>query len=441
MFLDIFSFFNKIFIYLDRLDEYLWDFGVVFIIAFGFYMTLTSRFFQLRKFPKIVKTFFSYMKFDSEKSRGVHPLKAFFTSIGGAIGIGNVVGVCTAVQIGGPGAVFWVWIAGFLGMLLKYSEVYLGILYRVHNKEGGYDGGPMYFLQKAYKSRWVPVLVCFLLCIYGTEIFMFGVMTDSISSNWSINKQIVMFVLLLLILLAGSGGVRRVGSICSAIVPMFVVLFVVMSVWVLITNLSVIPLLFKEIFLSAFTGHAAVGGFAGSSIMLTISQGIARGCYSGDIGVGYASIIHSESRVTQAERQAALSIFGIFLDTFLICTLSLFLILITGVWKEPIDESLLVQVALERFFPYMKFFMPFFLFLLGYSSMIAFFCVGLKCAKYLSSKWGKLFYYFYAVFALIFFSFFENRHALTVMSLSGVLLLMINVYGMFCLRRDIRFKF
>lgn len=433
--------FNHIFDVLDVLDGHLWEFAAFFIFSFGLFLGIKSRFFQLRKFPKILFSFLSFVKPDEKNARGVHPLKVFFTSIGGAIGIGNVVAVCTAVQIGGPGAVFWVWVAGFLGMLLKYAEVYLGIVYRRQNEDGSYDGGPMFFLQKAYKSSWVPLLVCLLLCVYGTEIFMFGVMTDSICLNWGWNRLLVIAGLLFLILAAGSGGVRRVGTICSAIVPFFVALYASMSLWVIVQNISSVPFMCSQIFSSAFTGHAAVGGFAGSTLMMTISQGIARGCYSGDIGVGYSSIIHSETSLKDPAKQAGLAIFGIFLDTFIVCTLSLSVILLTGVWKESMDASLLVQVALEQFFPHMEFFMPLFLFLLGYSTMIAFFCVGVKCAKFLSPERGERFYYLYAVLALLFFSFFENRHALTVMSLSGGLLLLINVYGIFRLRKEVQFRF
>lgn len=431
---------DLIFAWLDSLDEILWDLGVVFIVSFGLYLAVTSRFFQLRKFPQIVSKFLNCAKSNQSDSRGEHPLKVFFTSIGGAIGIGNVVAVCTAVQIGGPGAIFWVWVAGFLGMLIKYSEVYLGIVYRVSNAEGGYDGGPMYFLQKAYQSKWIPTVVCLLLCVYGTEIYMFGVMTDSIAINWDLNRYLVMAVLLFLIVYAASGGIKRVGNICSAIIPIFVGFFGLMSLWVVINNLSEIPALISIVISSAFSGHAAVGGFAGSSVMLAMSQGIARGCYSGDIGVGYSSIIHSETRLTEPGAQAGLAIFGIFLDTFIVCTLSLLLILITGVWQESIDSSLLVQVALERFFPHMDIFMPFFLFLLGYSSMIAFFCVGIKCAKFISPEHGSKVYYVYAISALIFFSFFDKTCALTVMSLAGVLLLFLNVIGIYRLRKDIKFQ-
>lgn len=433
--------FEDLFYCLDYLDGKLWDLGAVFIIVFGFYFLFCSRVFQLRKSSQIFKNFLYYLKLDRGTSRGEHPLKVFFISIGGAIGIGNVVGVCTAVQIGGPGALFWVWVAGFLGMLLKYSEVYLGILYRKPNDSGSYDGGPMYFLQKAYRCKWVPIVVCLLLCIYGTEIFMFGVMTDNISRNWHLDRYLVIASLLFLIIFAGVGGIKRVGNICSAIIPMFVALFSLMSFWVIVNNLSIIPTLFVEVMNSAFTGHAATGGFVGSSFVLAATQGIARGCYSGDIGVGYASIIHSETSIKEPGRQASLAIFGIFLDTFVICSLSLFLILITGVWKEPIDSDMLVQEALGIYFPYMNFFMPVFIFLLGYSTMIAFFCVGVKCAKYLSPSKGVFFYYAYAIFSFLFFSFFEKEYALTVMSLAGVSLLIINLYGIFKLRKEIYFHF
>ena len=428
--------------HLDLIENLLWTyFGVPLVILLGLYFSFKSNFFQIRQLPTVFKTFFGFLFVKKEHDAlGVHPLKAFFAAVGGCVGIGNIVGICTAVQLGGPGALFWIWMTAFAGMILKYSEVYLGLRYRQPNGKGGYNGGPMFFLKAAFKQHWVPSLVCVLLCIYGVEVYQFSVITTSVTNNLGFNAYVVIAVLLGLVIFAGSGGVRRVGSISSKSLPIFVVIYVGMGAWVLLNNLSVLPGVLQQIFVSAFTGHAAFGGFAGAGLMAAMSHGIRRGCYTGDIGVGYASVIHSESSVQIPEKQASLAIFDIFLDTFIVCTTSLFIILTTGIWHEPIEAGMLVQMALGQYFPYMEYFMPLFLFLLGYNTINAYFCVGLKSAEHLSPRWGRRVYYVYAVLALLLFSFMGTGQAQTVMAIAGVALLLINGVGIFILRHELSFN-
>ncbi|MFI0435241.1 MAG: amino acid carrier protein [Parachlamydiaceae bacterium] len=427
---------------LDVIEHVLWTYlGVPIVMVLGFYLSIKSNFFQIRHLPTVFKTFIGFLRVrNSDDERGIHPLKAFFAAVGGCVGIGNIVGICTAVQLGGPGALFWIWMTAIAGMILKYSEVYLGLRYRVPNGKGGYNGGPMYFLARAFNKNWIPQLVCLLLCIYGVEVYQFSVITTSVTSNWGLNPYVVITILLALVIFAGSGGVKRVGSISSKSLPVFVVLYVGMGAWVLVNNLQVIPGVISEIFISAFSGHAALGGFAGAGIIATMSHGIRRGCYTGDIGVGYASVIHSESSAQVPEQQASLAIFDIFLDTFIVCTTSLFLILATGIWHEPIEAGMLVQMALGQYFPYMQFFMPLFLFMLGYNTINAYFCVGLKCAEHLAPRWGRFIYYAYAVIALLIFSFMGTAQAQTAMAIAGVSLLIINGAGIFMLRHEISFN-
>lgn len=427
---------------LDLFEHLLWTcLGVPIVIFLGLFLSIKSNFFQIRHLPTVFKTFISFFKVKSStEDRGVHPLKAFFAAVGGCVGIGNIVGICTAVQWGGPGALFWIWLTAIVGMIIKYSEVFLGLRYRVPNGKGGYNGGPMYFLAAAFKNSWIPQIVCFLLCIYGVEVYQFSVITHSISTNWGLNSYFVIGLLLLLVIFAGSGGVRRVGNISSKSLPVFVFIYVGMGLWVLVNHLSALPELFSEVITSAFTGHAALGGFAGAGIMATMSHGIRRGCYTGDIGVGYASVIHSESSAQVPEKQASLAIFDIFLDTFIVCTTTLLIILATGIWHQPMEAGLLVQTALGEYFPYMHFFMPIFLFMLGYNTINAYFCVGLKCAEHLAPQWGRTAYFAYAVVALILFSFTGTTQAQSVMAIAGVSLLIINGIGIFKLRNEISFQ-
>ena len=429
---------DQIFSYFASLDDWLWNsLGVPMMIVIGLFFSIRFRFVQVFKFPATLQTFFKAAKAGNDADKGVHPLEAFFTSIGGCIGIGNVVAICTAIQIGGPGAVFWMWIAALLGMLIKYAEVYLGLKFRVENGQGGYDGGPMYYLQQIWKSPWVPILFSILLSIYSTEIYMFSVITHSIATNWHVPPITVAFLLLLLVLFASSGGIARVGKISSVIVTLFLVLFCGMSLWVFFNHIKEVPQVLLLIVQSAFKGHAPLGGFAGAGIYLAISQGMARGCYTGDIGIGYASIVHAESRQQDPRKEAQSAILGIFLDTFVVCTFSTMLVLITGIWHQNIPASELVQNALARYFPYMEFFMPLFLFLLGYSTLIAFFVVGLKCAKFISPKRGTGFYYCYATTVFVIFSILDQKYALTVMSIVGAMLLIMNIVGIFKMRKEI----
>ena len=433
---------NDLFIHLEIFENALWGYvAVPTIILLGIFLSFQSRFVQIVQFPKVVKTFFKFLFVHDKDKDAVHPLQAFFACIGGCVGIGNIVGITTAVQIGGPGALLWIWITAMAGTMIKYGEVFLGIRYRVLNPKGGYNGGPMYFLQKVFKGSFVPKLVCLLLCIYGVEIYQFNVIVNSVSSNIGINPYLVLMILLGLVIFAGSGGIRRVGNISGFTIPLFVLLYLGMGLWVLFQNIENIPSVIKLVVDTAFTGHAAVGGFIGSSTMGAISQGVRRGCYTGDLGIGYASVIHSESFVKIPQKQASLVIFDIFVDTFMICTTSVMIILVTDLWYQPIHSSLLVQTALAQYFPYMEWFMPLFLFLLGYSTINAYFCVGLKCAEYLNPKRGRLLYYAYAAIALSLFALVDTSQAQTVMTIAGGLLLVFNCYGIFMLRHEISYDF
>lgn len=432
---------NFFFDILKNIDSFFWGYvAFALIIILGSFLTFTNSFFQIRQIPSILKSFFLLIGKPSKEIRGVHPLKAFFASVGGMIGVGNIVGIATAVQMGGPGALFWVWVTGMIGAIVKYSEIYLGLKHRVENNEGGYDGGPMYFLKAAFKSRIIPIFVAILLCIYGVEIYQFSVVTDSVSSNWHINRYLVISVLLVAVLYTSIGGVRRIGKICSWIMPFFILTYLSMAFWILVVEAHALPAIFASVFKSAFTGHAAVGGFAGSTFILAIQHGISRAAYSSDIGIGYDSIIQSESSTLYPQKQARLAILGVFVDN-LICTLSILMVLISGIWKADvaIDGSHLVQTALSAYFPYMDFFMPLFLSTVGFTTIIAFFCVGLKCARYLFPKRGYTFYVIYGALGLLASTFLRQTEALLIMSIAGALLLIINLIGIFILRKQISF--
>ncbi len=423
------------------IDHILWTyFGIISILIIGIYFTIKFQFGQITKFNVICNIFITYCKkLNTNYIHHTHPIKTFFTSIGGCIGIGNIVAVCTAIKIGGPGALFWIWIAAFLGMIFKYSEVYLGILYRKQNIDGSFEGGPMFFLQHVFKTSLMPIIVALLLTIYSTEIYIFNTLTEIITTAFKIPKYITIFIIITSIVFVGKDGINRVGNICSLIIPFFLIIFITMCLIILFKNMHHIPQILNNIFLSAFLGHAPIGGFAGSSILLASSQGIARGCYTGDIGIGFASIIHAQTSTENPNKQALLSIFGVFLDTFVVCTMSILVILITNIWNLNIPSFYMVQIALSTQINHIKFFMPIFIILLGYSSMISFYCVGQKCIKFIFPTYGISIHLLYTITSFLIFSIIKPQLSLHIMSIAGVLLLIINSIGIIHLRKKIKF--
>ncbi|AGJ64772.1 amino acid carrier protein [Chlamydia trachomatis] len=430
--------------FLTAFDDFIWSYiAFVLILLLGVLFTCKSKFAQFTQLPAFFKLFYHFSKEASSKKenqkKGVHPLKVFFASAGGNIGIGNVVGIVTAASVGGPGALFWVWIAGILGSIVKYSEVYLGIKFRQSDANNVYHGGPMFFLDKAYRTRIVSVIVAVLLCIYGVEIYQFSIIANTLASCWDVPKLMAIASLLFLVMYAVQGGLQRIGKICSLVLPFFMLVYCGMAFYILIQEIHTLPALFSSIFRSAFTGHGAIGGFAGCTVASTIRQGLSRAAYSGDIGIGFDSIIQSETSATNPQTQAQLSIVGVIVDN-LVCTLSLLIVLASGVWhRAGLEGSEIVEQALSSYFPYIRVFLPAFLFATGYTTIISYFLVGKKCANFICGNKGSKFYTVYGIIALPAFCFLPQDTALLVMSVSGALLLCLNLLGVFLMRKELIF--
>mgnify|MGYP003338071679 CR=1 FL=1 len=431
--------------YLKIIENFLWFYaGIFFILIAGIYLLIYSKFQCLFKFHKSFYNFAQLFKPNAVQNiRGVHPLEVFFASLGGCIGLGNISSIAVAVQVGGPGALFWVWIAAFLGMILKYSEVYLGLKFRIENNAGSYDGGPMFFLRYAFPS--FPIIAnisALLMCFYGADIYLFNVMKESLVENFSLSSNFVIAALLILIISSVIGGIKRVGIINAWLIPIFILFFLGMTTYIMILNYQQIPIIMKNVFSYAFNNHAIAGGFLGSSLLMTISSGVTSACYSGDIGIGYASIIHSETRIKNNTNQASISLITIFFDTMIICTAVIFLLLLTNTWQDNgLKGVLLVQKALSQYFPYMQIFMPIFIVILGFSTIIAYMCASVKSAQFLCPKYGKLLFLIFSSIFFIFFSFFDASIALSVMYICGGLLMIINIVAIIVLRKYIDFKF
>ena len=314
---------------------------IVLILACGMLLTFRSKFFQIRKLGYTLKHTaggsLNSMKKKSRSdtpsdSRAISPFEAFSTAVSGTVGTGNIVGVTTAIISGGPGAVFWMWVSAFFGCITKYAEITLGLFFRKKNPEGEFLGGPMQYIEKGTKQKWLAIL--FALFTIFAAIGMGSVQSDTIQSTWNtafgIPPYATAIFITLLTALVVIGGIKRIGKVTSLIVPFMIIIFIVLVLILIIANAAAIPAAIASIFTSAFTARSVVSGFAGYGIGAAMRYGFARGVFSNEAGLGSASIAHSASVNPEPVEQGLWGIFEVFIDTFFICTLTALFILTSG---------------------------------------------------------------------------------------------------------------
>lgn len=434
---------DSIFCILGALESFYWSYvGFTIVIVAGVYFSYRSRFYQLKVLAHPLRTIGIVQK-SSEGGAGISPFRVYFASVGGMVGLGNIVGVITAVMVGGPGALFWLWIAALFGMLIKYSEIYLGMKFRIDDGREGHHGGPMVYLQRAFKnktiSKVIPIIFCSLLSIYGIEIYQFVVITDILTDTTHFPRFLVLGSVLIVTLYGGFGGIQRLANISTVMMPPFIIVYLGLCIYIIFLHASELPRILIDVFTSAFTGHAAIGGFSGSTMLMALQLGTARAVYSGDLGIGYDSIIQSESKAKDPWAQACLSIFGVATDA-LVCTMSILVVLITGLWKAEIQACHAVSHAFSQYFPHVDIFMAVLIFIAGYTTLIAYLAVGEKAIQWLFPQWGRRLYFICATLAFIGFSYLDQCNAITVMALAGGLLMLTNLSGIWKLRHEISFK-
>lgn len=435
------SIIDSVFDVITYLDDFLWSYiGWSLIVGTGIYFTIVSRGLQFRALFNFRKNIKDIYHEACDDSHGIHPFKLYFASVGGMVGLGNIVLISIALMIGGPGSIFWTVLASLSGMLLKYAEIYLGVKYRTKGSDGKWHGGPMYFLQRAFKAPTMAYLFAFLLCLYGVEISNFLIIVDRVEHSFELNRNLVIIGLLVLVIYSSVGGISRLANICSLIMPVFMIGYIVFAVYIIAANASALPAFFQTVISSAFTGHAKLGGFVGSSMILAAYMGISKTVYSGDIGIGYDSIVQSETKIASPEKQATLAIYALFTDS-MICILTNTMLGVTGAWYtlNHLEPSDIVAQTLSGYVPYSDFFMTLLLFFAGFTTIIAYLVAGMKCAQFINAKYGKTIYLLYSIFAFIFFCNFSQNTVIIVMSFLSGMLVLLNVAGILRLRKDIKF--
>ncbi len=323
----------------NRLNTIVWGpVMVVFILSVGMYITIGIRFLQIKNLYRVFKeTLFRPFKKSSENAAGdITPWQALNVALGGTVGVGNIAGVATAISLGGPGAIFWLWISGLVGMATKFAEVVLGIKFRVREKDGPMVGGPMMYIKNGLPKR-----LHFLAYIFASfgMIAALGignmVQANSVASGaakFGIPFYYTGIFLVLLVGIVTIGGIKRIAEVATICVPFMCSLYFISAIVVIISHIKFLPSCFVLIVKKAFSSQAAIGGFAGATVFNAIKYGIARGVFSNEAGLGSASIAHSTAITDHPVKQGFWGIIEVFIDTLVICTATGLAIIITGVW-------------------------------------------------------------------------------------------------------------
>ncbi|WP_118855346.1 alanine/glycine:cation symporter family protein [Haemophilus haemolyticus] len=321
---------------LSAIDSFIWGSPLLILLSgTGLYLTLRLGFIQIRYLPRALGYLF---KKDKGGKGDVSSFAALCTALAATIGTGNIVGVATAVQAGGPGAIFWMWLVALLGMATKYAECLLAVKYRVRDKNGFMAGGPMYYIERGLGIKWLAKL----FALFGVMVAFFGIgtfpqvnaITHAMQDTFNIPVLVTAIIVTLLVGLIILGGVKRIATASSVIVPFMAILYVTTSLVIILLNIEKVPDAISLIIYSAFDPQAALGGAVGFTVMKAIQSGVARGIFSNESGLGSAPIAAAAAQTREPVRQGLISMTGTFLDTIIVCTMTGIVLVLTGAWNN-----------------------------------------------------------------------------------------------------------
>lgn len=340
--------------FFTMLDDMVWGAPLlILLVGTGIYLTVRLGLLQVLKLPKAFKLIFA----DDKGQGDISSFAALATALAATVGTGNIVGVATAIKAGGPGALFWMWIAAFFGMATKYSEGLLAIKYRTRDDNGEVSGGPMYYILNGMGKRWKPLAIFF--AVAGILVAYFGIGTfsqvnsiaSSLENSFGLAPQIVSIVVAVIVAIIIFGGIKSISKVAEKVVPFMAIIYILATLAVIFTNFDQILPAFGQIFTGAFTGTAAVGGFAGTVVKEAIQKGIARGVFSNESGLGSAPIAAAAAKTEEPVEQGLVSMTGTFIDTIIICTLTGLSIIVTEKWTVAgLEGAPLTQAAFSSLF-------------------------------------------------------------------------------------------
>lgn len=328
---------------------------LVLILGTGFYLMVGMKFMPLARLGYGFKMLWRGRK--SEGEGDISAFNALMTSLSATIGTGNIAGVGVAVFVGGPGALFWMWCTALVGMATKYAEAVCAVKFRDVDENGKHVGGPMYYIKNGLGEKWLWLGVAF--AIFGA-IAGFGIgntiqansVADVLHKNFDVPHAYTGLALMILVSLVLVGGVTRLATVAGKLVPIMAIAYLATGVFILLLNLDKIPGAFALIFQSAFTGTAAQGGFAGAAVWIALQQGVARGVFSNEAGLGSAPIAHAAAKTDNPVRQGTVAMLGTFIDTIIICSITGLVIIISGLWTSGKTGAGLSSAAFEAALPF-----------------------------------------------------------------------------------------
>lgn len=383
--------------FFGKIAGFMWDsWLLVALLGLGILYTCITGFVQVRCFPLVIKNFIqSVNSRNEEKADGkCSSYQALCTAVASCVGSGNIVGVSTAILSGGPGALFWMWVAAFFGMATKFGEIVLGICYHGEDENKQIVGGPMYYIVHGLKLPWIGGLVAVLLFIQnaGATLIQSNTISGVISEGFHIPALLTGIGLAVLMALVIRGGFKSLVHVAKKIVPVMAGLYVAGGLIVLLVNVTAIPEMFRSIFASAFSVKAGVGALAGISMREAMRFGVARGLYSNEAGEGSAAVLHSAAEVDHPVRQGLYGIVEVFIDTIIICSTTGFVVLVTGVNEYHGAAPTLAATAFGSVFPAMKYVIYVSLILFASTSIMSQWYFGHVSLMYLKRpQWAKIY--------------------------------------------------
>jgi len=364
---------------------------LILILGVGFFMSLGLKLMPILKLGTGFSLLFKGTKAkEGEESEGeIPPYQALMTAMSATVGTGNIAGVATAVFLGGPGALFWMWLTALVGMATKFSEAVLAVKYREVDEEGNHVGGPMYYIKNGLGQKWAWLGTAF--AIFGA-VAGFGIgntvqsnsIAQVIETNFGVPTIATGVIAMVLVGAVLIGGIKRIGSVAGALVPLMAVAYILAGLVVLSINADQIAPAFALIFESAFTGHAAEGGFAGAAVWAAIRFGVARGVFSNEAGLGSAPIAHAAAQTKDPVRQGLIAMLGTFLDTIIVCTITGLVIVTSGAWTSGESGAALTSAAFADALPGLgNYLVAISLAIFAFTTIIGWSFYGEKCVEFL----------------------------------------------------------
>lgn len=373
---------------LNQVDSFIWGPPLlILLVGTGIYLTIRLGLIQIVKLPKALKLIF---KAENDGSGDISSFGALCTALAATIGTGNIVGVATAIKAGGPGALFWMWLAAFFGMATKYSEGLLAIKFRTKDENGQVSGGPMYHIVNGMGEKWRPLASFF--AISGILVALLGIgtfsqvnsITDAVQGSFNIDPKVTGIILAICVALVVFGGLQSISNVATKIVPFMTVVYILICFTILGKSYELIPETFILIFKSAFTGQAAAGGFMGATVSMAIRNGIARGVFSNESGLGSAPIAAAAAKTNWPAEQGLISMTGTFIDSIIICTLTGMSLIISGVWQSDLNGAIMTQSAFASVLPNLgPIFLTISLSLFAFTTILGWSYYGERCFEFL----------------------------------------------------------